>query len=217
MPGQGLIETIRVRDGRFPFLQRHLARLARSIEALGLPPLTRDPEPMVRPFAGVGDGVVRLEVQRGQPIVTVRELPPDAPPRVIGATRVHSPYPHKTTERDAFDAALHEARAAGADDALLLTSDGFVAEGTVWAVCWWEGERLRAPALDLGILPGVGRARVGELVALEEGRFQLADLEARSLVLVNAVRGVVPIASLDGQEVPPDQRTAALSRRFWPD
>lgn len=217
MATAGLIETIRVRAGRFPFLARHLERLERSRRALGLPSLTRDPEPMVRPFEGVGDGVVRLEVQRGQPFVTVRDLSSDAPPRVIVATSVHTPYPHKTTERDAFDAAVQEVRATGADDALLLTSEGFVAEGTVWAVCWWEGERLRAPALALGILPGVGRARVAELQPVEEGRFTVADLAGRSLFLVNAVRGIVPIASLDGREVPQDQRTAALSRRFWPD
>ena len=217
MAAVGLVETIRVRGGRLPFLARHLERLERSRRALGHQPLTRDPEPMVRQFEGVDDGVVRLEVHDGQPLVTVRELPSDTPPRVIVAARVHAPYPHKTTARDTFDAAAVEARRAGADDALLVTSDGFVAEGTVWAVCWWEGERLRAPALELGILPGVGRARVAELVPFEEGRFRLADLEGRSLFLVNAVRGIVPIASLKGQEVPQDQRTAALSREFWPD
>ena len=35
--GYGLIETIRVREGRIPFLERHLARLDRSLSALGLP------------------------------------------------------------------------------------------------------------------------------------------------------------------------------------
>ena len=167
MPAPGLIETIRVREGRLPFLARHLERLERSGRALGYPPLTRDPEPMVRQFEGVDEGVVRLEVHNGQPLVTVRELPSDSPPRVIVSTRAHASYPHKTTARAVFDAAAAEARAAGADDALLLTAEGFVAEGTVWAVCWWEGEGLRAPALDLGILPGLGRARVGETVPLE--------------------------------------------------
>ena len=216
-PELGLIETIRVRAGRIPFLARHLARLAHAREALDLPLFTRDPEPLIHQFAGVGEGVVRLEVRDGQPTVTIREVPMFHPLRVIVAARRHASYPHKTTARDAFDAAAAEALAAGADDALVITGDGFVAEGTVWAVCWWEGERLRAPLLDLGILPGVGRARVAELVSLEEGRFTLADLEGRSLCSVNAVRGIVPIASLDGQEVPQDQRTAELSRRFWPD
>jgi len=30
------------------------------------------------------------------------------------------------------------------------------------------------------------------------------------------VRGIVPIASLDGVPVPADPRTAELAQRFWP-
>src|SRR5213596_3752345 len=88
---------------------------------------------------------------------------------VITAAEPHEPYPHKTTQRDCFVDAAVEAEVAEADDALLLTHEGWVAEGTVWSVFWWEGERaergerLRTPALELGILPGIGRARVLEL------------------------------------------------------
>jgi hypothetical protein len=35
--------------------------------------------------------------------------------------------------------------------------------------------------------------------------------------LVNAVRGIVPIGSFRGRDVPLDARTAELSHRFWPD
>src|SRR6266571_4972930 len=72
-------------------------------------------------------------------------------------------------------------------------------------------------ALELGILPGIGRARVIELAKqVEEGRYPRKSLEGRSLFLTNAVRGVVPLASLDGVPVPTDSRTAELARRFWP-
>ncbi len=88
----------------------------------------------------------------------------------------------------------------------------------MWNVFWWEGEWLRTPALDLGILPGIGRARVLELTQqVEGGRYLREALEERSLFLTNAVRGVIAVASLDGRPVPPDPRTADLARRFWPD
>ena len=113
--------------------------------------------------------------------------------------------------------AAQEAEVAEADDALLLTHDGLVAEGTVWTLFWWDGNRLRTPALELGILPGIGRARVLELVPqVEQGRHPRAGLAAKSLFLTNAVRGVVPIASLDGEAVPPQARTLDLAERFWP-
>src|SRR5438132_626581 len=72
-------------------------------------------------------------------------------------------------------------------------------------------------ALDLGILPGIGRERVLELAApVDQGRYARQQLAGKSLFLTNAVRGVVPIASLDGSPAPPDPRTAELAGRFWP-
>jgi len=144
-------------------------------------------------------------------------MPPHTPPVVIVATEPHAPYPHKTTERGVFDRAVAEARSGGADDALLVTGAGYVAEGTTWSLFWWEGDRLCTPALDLGILPGVGRARVMEVAPVAEVRVTLAAFAARSLFLVNAVRGIVPIGSFRGRDVPLDARTAELSHGFWPD
>src|SRR5207253_7623807 len=87
----------------------------------------------------------------------------------------------------------------------------------VWTVFWWDGDALRTPALELGILPGIGRARVLELVKrVVQGRYPAQELAGKSLFLTNAVRGIVPIASLDGVAVPADPRTAELAERFWP-
>ena len=215
--GYGLIETMRVRDGRIALLQGHLARLGRSLGQLGLPKPSQDVVALVQPFAATGEAVLRLEVRDGRASVTVREPPTLAPPTLITASEPHQSYPHKTTERDCFTDAGREAEVAEADDALLLTPEGWVAEGTVWTVFWWDGDALRTPALDLGILPGVGRTRVLELVKPDQGRYRKQALAGKSLFLTNAVRGVVPIASLDGVSVPADSRTAELARRFWPD
>jgi branched-subunit amino acid aminotransferase/4-amino-4-deoxychorismate lyase len=215
--GYGLIETMRVREGRIPFLERHLARLGRSLDELSLPKPSQDVAALVKPFVGTGDAVLRVEVRDGRASVTVRELAPLDVPAVITASEPHEPYPHKTTERDCFEDARREAEVAEADDALLLTQEGWVAEGTVWTVFWWDGDALRTPALDLGILPGIGRARVLELVRrAEQGRYRKQALAGKSLFLTNAVRGIVPVASLDGVAVPADSRTAELPQRFWP-
>jgi branched-chain amino acid aminotransferase len=216
-PAYGLIETMRVRDGGIPFLARHLARLERSLDELGLARPAQAPAALVTPFAATGDAVLRLEVRDGRASVTVRVAPPRDAPAVITASEPHRPYRHKTTERDCFVNAVAEAGRAGADDALLLTPDGFVAEGAVWSVFWWDGDMLCTPALDLSILPGIGRARVLDLVArAHQGRYPRDALAGKSPFLTNAVRGVVPIASLDGVSAAPDPRTAELAGRFWP-
>lgn len=213
----GLIETMRVRDGRIPFLDRHLARLARSLAELGLPAPQQDVATLTMPFAATGNATLRVEVRDGRASVTIRELPSTAPQVVITASPPHQPYPHKTTQRDCFVVAAREAEAARADDALLLTGEGIVAEGTTWSVYWWDGDRLCTPALELGILPGIARGRVLDLVPeAEQGRYPGDALAGKSLFLTNAVRGVVTLASLDGRPVPPDPRTVALAQRFWP-
>ena len=214
--GLGLIETMRVREGRIPFLDRHLTRLGRSLAALNLPRPSQDIAALVKPFAGTGNAVIRIEVSDGRTAVTVRELPSLDAPAVITASEPHLPYPHKTTERDRFADAAREAVVGEADDALLLTHEGWVAEGTAWNLCWWDGPGLRTSPLALGILPGIGRARVLELAPAEEVQVARPGLDGKSLFLVNAVRGVVPIASLEGATVPADPRTADLARRFWP-
>jgi branched-subunit amino acid aminotransferase/4-amino-4-deoxychorismate lyase len=224
--GDALIETMRVRRGRLPLLERHFARLRSSLAALGRPVPGGDLAELVREAAGGGGGggagsgadhVVRLAVVDGVPSVTTRDMPSHTPPVVILAKEPHAAYPHKSTTRGAFDRALAEARAQRADDALLVTGGGHIAEGTTWSLFWWEGDRLCTPALDLGILPGVGRARVMELAEVVEVRVTLAAFAGRSLFLVNAVRGIVPIGLFRGRDVPLDARTAELSHRFWPD
>ncbi len=216
--GYGLIETMRVRDGRIPFLERHLARLARSLRELGLPSPSESVAALVTPFAGLGDAVLRVEVRDGRASVTMREHPLRDSPVVITASEPHRAYPHKITERDCFVDALREAEVAEADDALLLTPDGLVAEGTAWNVFWWDGDWLHTPTLEIGVLSGIARARVLELVPrIQEGRYPRAALARKTVFLTNAVRGVVAIAELDGAAVPPHPRTDKLTHGFWPE
>jgi branched-subunit amino acid aminotransferase/4-amino-4-deoxychorismate lyase len=207
-----LIETVRVRRGIAPLWYLHLRRLADSCRALGIPL----PGELITPEGGE-DRVHRLEVGRMGLKVTERPVPPvNAGVRLVLAREHHRPYPHKTTDRRQFDRALEEARARGGDDALLLTTGGYLAEAAVWAVFWWEGDRVCAPPLGLGILPSVARARLDELTGgLEERRVGLGGIRGVPLFVGNAVRGLVEVTSLDGEKCPSHPAFAALTRRFW--
>lgn len=206
-----LIETVRVRAGAAPLWHLHLRRLVASCRALGIPfPLEFEVP------AGGADRVHRLEVGPRGLTVSERPVGPTTPVRLALVETCHRPYPHKTTERDVFDRARAEAEAQGADDALLLTAGGEVAECAIWSVFWWEDGALAAPPLSLGVLPGVARARLEELAGgLSERAVPPAGLEQRGLFVANAVRGVVPVASIDGKTVVPDPRTADLMAQFW--
>jgi branched-subunit amino acid aminotransferase/4-amino-4-deoxychorismate lyase len=209
-PPLGLIETVRVRDGIAPLWGLHLNRLYLSCKALGIP----HPRELETPEGG--DRVHRLLVSAKGTETTERAVAPIEAVRLVTARVAHRSYPHKTTEREPFDAAVAEARAAGADDAILLTREGLVAEAGIWAVCWWEGERVAAPPLALGVLPSVGRERLGQLLGeVLERPVSRAGLERRAPFVVNAVHGPVAIASLDGVPVEPAPALAELRRRFW--
>jgi branched-subunit amino acid aminotransferase/4-amino-4-deoxychorismate lyase len=215
--GVGLIETIRSREGRLPWLGRHLARLRASVAALGAPPPADDLVDLVRFAAGPGDRLVRVQLTDGHVELATREVNAEQPISVVVSPEHHQPYAHKTTQRETFGRAFAAARRMGAQDALLVTDQGLVAEGTAWNVFWWENGSLCTPAASLGILPGLGRRRVMELTAVEERQVPVEALQRRSLFAVNAVRGIVEIGSLDGTPVPPDRRTAELRAGFWPD
>jgi branched-subunit amino acid aminotransferase/4-amino-4-deoxychorismate lyase len=212
----GLIETMRAREGRVPWLARHLARLQASLAALGAPEATEDLADLVRFAVGYGDRVVRLQLTDGHAELATRDVNAEQSIRVVVAGDVHQPYPHKTTRRAQFGLALANARRSGASDALLVTANGFVAEGTTWNLFWWENGSLCTPAADLGILPGLGRTRIMEMTDVKEERVSVAALAGHSLFIANAVRGIVEIAVLEGASVPRDPRTAELSSGFWP-
>ena len=207
-----LIETMRIRNGAAPLWYLHIRRLATSCKALGIPLPGELPPPEGGPDRAIRWEVGMRGVQRSERLVG-----PAEPVRLIISRVAHHPYPHKTTDRAQFERALDIARGAEADDALLLTPGGFVAETAIWSVFWWEGRTLCAPASELGVLPGVGRARVAELVGeIEERRSAWQDLRGLSLFLVNAVRGVTKVSAVQDDPVPSARQTDELAARFWP-
>jgi branched-chain amino acid aminotransferase/4-amino-4-deoxychorismate lyase len=207
-----LIETVRVRNGAAPLWHLHVRRLATSCRALGVP----IPTELITPEGGA-DRVHRLLVSRRGLVAGERPIGSLAPVRLVTSKVVHRPYPHKLVDRERFDRALADAKAAGADDGLLVTVGGQVAETAIWGVFWWEDGQVAAPSFEIGVLPGVARARIEELVGTVQQRMAtLDDIRGKSLFVANAVRGVIPVASLDGAAVPESADTTALATRFWP-
>ncbi len=206
-----LIETVRVIDGQVPLWPFHLARLEQSAHAVGLP------MPALTAPAHGDDRVVRYEISSSGVTISEREPVPTVPLVLATSPAPHRGYRHKTTDRAWLEAARTSVQALGADDALLLDGDGFVIEATNWAIGWWDGERLFFPPLSLGGLPSVARARLAETVrgGIHTAALRYEELAWRSLVACNAARGMVLVSALDGEPVPGNLRTTAVSSRFW--
>ncbi len=115
----------------------------------------------------------------------------------------------KTTSRADYVYARLEARRAGADDALFLTTDGRLSEATSANIFLVRprGEvvaELATPSLDCAILPGTTRSWIlgwagAAGLAPAETSLEPADLAAAAeAFLCSSVAGILPVTRFDG-------------------
>lgn len=186
-----------------------------------------------------GDASVRITVSRGV-FLGRGLLPPDeaaeatiaiqawpvVPPRaghldrglhlVASAVRRDPSNPIatlKTTSRADYVYARLEARRAGADDALFLTTDGHLSEGTTANIFLVRRAadagvvELATPSLDRAILPGTTRSWLlawGARVGLRpmEGWLTREDLTAADeAFLSSSVAGILPVTRFEGAPI----------------
>jgi branched-chain amino acid aminotransferase len=184
-----------------------------------------------------GDASIRITVSRG-PFRGRGLLPPDehpAPTIVVQAWRVVTPpashleiglhlvassvrrdpenplSAFKTTSRADYVYARLEARTAGADDALFLTTDGFLSEATsanVFLVrAGMDGRELATPALACAILPGTTRSWIlrwadGAGLRPTETWLTTADMAAADeAFLSSSVAGILPVTRCEGEPI----------------
>ena len=223
MSGVGIFETMRVYRGSLPLLAGHLGRLAEGAAALGLPTPSEALAAIARERAAAGapDRILRLGWSAAGTAWSERDLGPERSRRLRTSGVTHRAYPVKSEDRLPFDRAIAEAEAADADEPLLLTADGLVAEAARFALIWLDDGVLRYPAADLGVLPSLGLRRAQEVagamgIAAGPARVPRAALDGQPVWLVNAARGLVPVDTLDGQPVPPSEGLAGVAARFWP-
>ena len=191
-----LIETMRFdpHDG-VADLDRHLARMKRSADALDFPfdrHVARN-ELQAATFRA-GASQLRLLLSRsGAMAIELRPLPePPAEPVPVAL----APRPvagddfrlaHKTSDRGFYDDARD---AAGAFEVVFHDPAGFLTEGSFTSLFVERGGRLLTPPLARGLLPGILRERL-----LEEGGAEEADLTAADLgqgfLIGNSVRDLI--------------------------
>jgi len=113
----------------------------------------------------------------------------------------------KTTSRADFVHARLEARRAGADDALFLTTDGHLSEGTSANVFLVRGDELATPDLGCAILPGTTRTWVlgwalrAGLRPVESWLTTRELAEADEAFLCSSVAGILPVTTFEGRPI----------------
>jgi para-aminobenzoate synthetase/4-amino-4-deoxychorismate lyase len=192
-----LIETMRFdpMEG-MPLLERHLARMKASAEALGFAfdrHSVRN-ELQAATFRLRAPAKVRLLLGPSGAISIGISPPPEAPDQPVRVRlRPREVAPddfrlrHKTSRRDFHDRAR---AAAGSWEVVFTDGEGFLTEGSFTSLFVERDGVLLTPPLARGLLPGVLRAELIESGRAVERDLRVADL-AGGFLLGNALRGLV--------------------------
>ncbi len=237
MYGDGLFETMRVINGRpFRFAQ-HLERMVRGADYLKIPlPFThKELEKIAAQLIEkneMTDAVLRITLTRGSGergytpahtekpllVMTLHPLPAQRDDSGLRWSMITSSYhipasgaisSFKTTSKILHVFARIEAHERGADEALLLNTNGEVAETAGGNIFWVFQDKICTVPTGRGVLPGITRAVVLEVcqaLGLETNKRVIKPQHLRNtegIFVTQSVLGIVPILAFDGEAVRP--------------
>lgn len=230
--GDGVFESLGVVDGHVQEIEPHLARLAHSARLCDLPTPHLDQWraaiERVAAESGPGENVIKLILSRGiehgpapTAWITLAEAPESARARTEGvrvatldrgyASDVPERAPWlllgaKTLSYAVNMAAIREAKRRGADDAVFVTSDGFVLEAPTASVVLRLDGRFVTPTPSAGILHGTTQRSLFAFLERRGFATDYATVPAEDLVradaawLLSSLRLAAPISAVDGRE-----------------
>lgn len=219
--GDGLFETVLVRDGKPQLWQEHLARLTQGCERLGVPSPSRHVLDALPVQAGSGLHVLKIIVTRGS---GGRGYLPSATPESRLRWQLTSFAPREDRWREGVAVRLCElqlglqprlaglkhlnrlenvvARQEWCDEriaeGLLCDSDGALVEATSMNLFWLREGRLETPRLDRCGVSGTLRAALLSSHPIEEVSCPVGVLDTvDALWLGNSVQGIWPVTQLE--------------------
>jgi aminodeoxychorismate lyase len=246
--GDGLFETVRVCGGR-PFrMAQHLERLARGADFLKIKcPFTPGE---LQKFAGqlikknkMPEAVLRVTLTRGpgergytprrnsQPtvVMTLHAAPPMNVGNPVQWRLITSSYripagdplsSFKTMSKLVHVMARMEAVEQDADEALLVNTNGDVAETASGNLFWVYQDNICTVPTGRGGLPGITRLVVLEIcraLGLPTNKCVIkprALRNAEGIFITQSALGIVPVTALDGEPVAPSPLLAPVLRAY---
>lgn len=213
--GDGVFETVLVRDGVPCTIELHLARLRTSAAALDLPEPDLDDWRIAVGLAldewgADREGIMRLVLSRGResgggptgyltvgPVADRVEAARREGVSVLTLARGYSvdlaataPWQllgAKTLSYATNMAALRHAHARGADDVIFTSSEGLVLEGPRSTVLISRGRTLITPPVEHGILPGTTQRALFEVAGAHRFRCEVDVLRPADLILADGL------------------------------
>jgi branched-chain amino acid aminotransferase group I len=209
--GYGLFETMRAYQGHIFRLDRHLTRLHRSAQSLGLANRLaafsleaactktlesnklKDARLRLTVSAGEGDMTPDPSTYSSPTVLVTAQnlvLPPQEKyesgfKAVLSSLRRNSQSPLSRLKSACYMESIlarMAAKAAGCDEAILLNERGYLAEGSTSNIFLVSNGKLITPSLESGILPGITREAVLEIAWASNIKTQERQVELKELV-----------------------------------
>ena len=246
MYGDGLFETLRVVNGK-PFrMAQHLERMTRGADFLKIkPPFTpKELEKFSRQLVEhnqMPDAILRVTLTRGpgtrgytpngehKPtvVMTLHAAPPleksvewslmTSSFRIPASDALAS---FKTTSKILHVMARAEAAEKGVDEALLINTNGEVAEAASGNLFWVYQDKICTTPTGRGVLPGITRAIVLEIcqaLGLQTNKRVIkpeALRNSQGIFVTQSALGIVPVVSFDGESVTPSPLVDQISSAY---
>jgi aminodeoxychorismate lyase len=244
--GDGLFETMRVVGGKpFRFAQ-HLERMTRGADFLKIK-LPFTPKELEK-FAGqlieqnkMPDAILRVTLTRGvgargynfndeckPTIVMALHIAPSLENHVewnlvTSSFRIPAADPlssFKTTSKILHVTARAEAKEKNADEALLINTNGEVAETASGNLFWIYDDKVCTVPTGRGVLPGITRAVVLEIcqtLGLQVNKRVINPEALRNscgIFVTQSALGIVPVSVFDGESVTPSPLVDQIAQAY---
>ncbi len=221
-------DSFLVQNGTVRALDRHFARFASSISD----ERTRRQLPgffasAVAVIPHSGDWFPRLEYRESQPagqklFLRIRTAPERTESVRLWTLADRDPRTNPAVKGPDLAICQQLRRAAnlhGADETVLLTEDGFIADGALSSIVWWENETLFGPDDTTPWLPSITRELVFELASqagyqTNQRRARPAELAGCEVWSLSALQGIRAVEAWEGVAVVPARLASPFSKRL---
>ena len=198
-----------VEDGRVRSLKLHFERFGKAVANLSpqiAPELPAFYEAVIAwtPLDGRWFPRIEYHAERAENslVLRMREAPAQLGPMVLYTLDEPDPRVNPTVKGPDLSLGMQLRRKAivhGADEAVLVTADGFISEGALSALVWWQGDVLCAPDQEIPWIDSVTRREVFDIakaLGLETRlvKARPADLAGLEVWGLSSLQGIRPVA-----------------------
>jgi len=220
-----LFETMRSYDNKIIYFDRHLNRIKKSSQLMGInfPHRQQRVKKIIKELVkivGLEDVYIRLTLYKSEGgadilIIAKKYHPPALRVYKKGFCANISRFRQndcflaklKTTNRILYELGFREARRKGFDEAIILNNRGLITEASRSNIFFVKDKAIFTPSLECGCLEGITRGLVFDWakkynLKIYNGNYTLKDLYAADeAFLTNSLMGIMPLAFVENRVI----------------